>query len=326
MTACLGLAFFQAVAEPAAGLISLAWLLTGAVLFVSFFVKKAEVIDASEQALDPDLVRLRGLSPLVLLPISNPANAESMVFVANALAPPVVGRVLLLSIIAPGEEKSDTLSRLSNSQEATLHALIASFDSGLRPDTLTTIADHPWDEIERVAKVHRCRSLLLGLSDINDLRTNENLETLVRQVNSDVVVFRQPYSGWKVTEAKNVLIPVAGFDSHDSLRARIAASLWRASQPDITFLQVLTESVSDEKVKKNRFRLERFSGRIIPGKTEAKVVVSSDVKAELIRQAKASDLVIMGLGKPSPGQKAFGDIALSLAEETDTALIFISKK
>lgn len=326
MIACLALALFQAIAEPAAGIISLLWLISGGVLFVSFFIRKAEVIDASEQALDPDLVRLRGLSPLVLLPITNPANAESMVFVANSLAPPVVGRVLLLSIIIPSDEQNKTFDRLANSQEVTLQALMASFDSGLRPDTLTTIAEHPWQEIERIVKTHRCRSLLLGLSDINDLRTNQNLEKLVRNVKSDVVVFRQPYSGWKITEAQNILIPVAGFDSHDSLRARVAASIWRASRPNITFLQILPTNTTEGKRKKNLVTLSRFSGRIIPGKTEDKIILSDDVKAELIRQSKIHDLVIMGLGKPDPHEKAFGEIALSLAEETKSALIFISKK
>src|SRR5690606_20102573 len=92
MISCLGLAIFQAIVVPAAGIIAVIWLFIGAVLFVSYFIKRARAIEASEHALDPDLVRLRGLSPLVLLPISNPSNAESMVFVANALAPPVVGR------------------------------------------------------------------------------------------------------------------------------------------------------------------------------------------------------------------------------------------
>lgn len=76
MLACIGLALFQAVAVPAAGFISLFWLIIGAVLFVSFFVKKAQAIEASEQALDPNLIRLRGFSPLVLLPISNPRQCR----------------------------------------------------------------------------------------------------------------------------------------------------------------------------------------------------------------------------------------------------------
>lgn len=325
MTACISLALFQAVAVPSAGIISLLWLLAGGVLFISFFIKRAEAIDASEEALDPDLIRLRGLNPLVLLPISNPANAESMVFVANALAPPVVGRVLLLNILIPSDKREQVLERLSNSQDVTLYSLLASFDSGMRPDTLTTIAEHPWEEIERVVKVHRCRSLLLGLSSLHDLQTTQNLEKLVARVKCDVVVFRQPYIGWDISEVKKVLIPVAGFGSHDTLRARVAASLWRAFQPEITFLQILPTNTPDEVVRKNQRDLTRFSGRIIPGITEASIVLSDTVKDELVTRAKEHDLVIMGLGKPDPNRRAFGSIVISLAEETETALIFISR-
>lgn len=326
MIACLGLALFQAIAVPSAGVISLFWLLIGAALFVSFFVKKAEAIEASEQALDPDLVRLRGLNPLVLLPISNPANAESMVFVANALAPPVVGRVLLLSIIIPGERKEDVEKRLAASRDVTQFALSASFEAGLRPDTLITIADQPWKEIERVAKLHHCSSLLLGLSNLNDSQTHQNLEKLVKNVKSDLVVFRQPHEGWKITEARKVLIPVAGLSSHDPLRARVAASLWRSSQPDMTFVQILPEGTPEDKIKKNRVNLARFAGGIIPGKTDVQVLTSKNSQGELVRLASEHDLVIMGLGKPGTGEKAFGSIAQKLAEETGTALIFISKK
>lgn len=326
MVACIALALFQAVAVPAAGIISLIWLLLGSVLFVSFFVKRARAIDASEEALDPELLRLRGLSPLVLLPISNPANAESMVFVANALAPPVVGRVLLLTIVIPSEDQDDLHRRLANNRDAVQFALKASFDSGLRPDALTTIASEPWEEIERVVKVHRCQSILMGLSSFSDMQSTNNLEKLVKRVKSDVVVMRQPYTGWKITQARNVLIPIAGFSTHDTLRARVAASLWRASQPDITFLQILPANTSKEKLRKNQKDLSRFSGRIIPGQTEARIVLSDDVKGELVRQTAEHDLVIMGLGKPGPREKAFGSIPLSMAEETNSALIFISNK
>jgi len=46
----------------------------------------------------------------------------------------------------------------------------------------------------------------------------------------------------------------------------------------------------------------------------------------LVSQSNQHDLVIMGLGKPTAKEKAFGKVALELAENTDSALIFISKK
>tara|TARA_R100001143_G_scaffold63593_1_gene73094 strand:+ start:7703 stop:9925 length:2223 start_codon:yes stop_codon:yes gene_type:complete len=324
MVSCIGLALFQAITVPAAGLISLAWLFAGATFFITFLIQKAKVIDASEEALNPDITRLRGLSPLVLLPISNPSNAESMVFVANALAPPVVGRVLLLSIVIPSEDGEDLQKRLTNNRDALHQALSASFDAKLRPDALTTIANEPWEEIARVIKIHRCRSVLLGLSNFSELHTTQNLEKLIKQVKCDVVVFRQPYSGWKIESAKKILIPVTGVGSHDSLRARVAASLWRTYQPEFTFFQILPSNTPIKVKEKKEQELGRFSSRIIPGNSEVKIILSDDVKNELIRQTAEHDMVIMGLGKAGPKREVFGEITLDMAEKTDTALLFIS--
>jgi len=326
MVSCIGLALFQAVAVPAAGLISIVWLLAGVAFFITFLIQKAKVIDASEEALDPNITRLRGLSPLVLLPISNPANAESMVFVANSLAPPVVGRVLLLSIVIPSEDGEDLQKRLTNNRDAVYQALSASFDAKLRPDALTTIANEPWEEIARVIKVHQCRSVLLGLSNFSELNTTQNLEKLIKQVKCDVVVFRQPYSGWKISSAKRILIPVTGVGSHDTLRARVAASLWRTFQPDFTFFHVLPLNTSKKEQEKQEIALRRFSSRIIPGKSEVKIILSDDVKSELIKQTADHDMVIMGLGKAGPKRIVFGALTLDMAEKTDTALLFISNK
>ncbi len=326
MLACFGLAFFQAVAVPAAGIISLIWLILGTVLFISFFVQRARVIDATDEALDPEIVRLRGLQPLVLLPISNPANAESMVFVANALAPPVVGRVLLLSIVTPSDDGNELARRLTNNRDAMQQALMASFDSGMRPDALTTIANGPWEEIERVTKVHQCRSMLLGLSSLSELQTTDNLERLIQRVRCDVVVFRQPYPGWKISQARKVLIPVAGHQSHDALRARVASSLWRTVQPEFTFVQIMPPGTSEKDQQAQLKIIERFAGRIIPQKSDCRIILSGTVRETLIELTDSHDLVIMGLGKSGTNNKVFGQIPIEMAEKTDTALIFISHK
>ena len=52
--------------------------------------------------MNPDLARLRGRSPLVLVPIANPERAASLVDVAATLRTPGTGRVLLLSVVRPG--------------------------------------------------------------------------------------------------------------------------------------------------------------------------------------------------------------------------------
>ena len=100
---CAGLALFQAVSVPTAGIICAVWLGLGGLLYWALLARRARVVDASAEALDPQLLQMRGRSPLVLVPVANPQNAAAMVAVAHALSPPSVGRVLLLSVVRSPE-------------------------------------------------------------------------------------------------------------------------------------------------------------------------------------------------------------------------------
>jgi len=101
--ACAALALFQSVAVPSAGALAAMWLSLGAVLYVTQLASGASTVDASAEALDPQLLRLRGRSPLVLVPIANPASARTLVAMADAISPHSVARVLLLSVVRPPE-------------------------------------------------------------------------------------------------------------------------------------------------------------------------------------------------------------------------------
>ncbi len=322
---CGGLAIFQAIAEPAAGGVALAWLALGTILFFVLFESRARVVDAFTQGLDPDLVRQRGLNPLVLVPIANPANAQSMVFVADALTPPGVGKVMLLSIVQDkGNEATDLEEQIERNQKGLQKAISTSMKSGLRPEALVTIADQPWPEIVRVIEAHRVRSLILGLPDLDKSRTTDQLEKLMGRVTCDVVVMRQPYVGWQITNAKTVLVPVAGKGTHDTLRARILGSLSRLSNPEFTFLNVLPEDVSDSIIQKNKRLLSLFANRLVFGNFKTQVMQSPNPQMTLVEEAKKYDLVILGIGTSARNKRTFGDFIRKMAKETDTALVIIS--
>ena len=53
-------------------------------------------------------------------------------------------------------------------------ALTASFSSGLAPDALLTVSANHWAEILRVARLHCCEALLLGLPSLSDRLKNQN--------------------------------------------------------------------------------------------------------------------------------------------------------
>ena len=178
---CAGLALFQAISVPTAGLISAVWLGLGGLLYWALLARRARVVDASAEALDPQLLQMRGRSPLVLVPVANPQNASAMVAVAHALAPPGVGRVLLLSVVATPEEgwrEEEPPHTLRDTQTVLREAVTASFAAGMAPEALMTIAPQPWPEIVRVSRVPRCESLLLGLSDVNSVHLEELISSV----------------------------------------------------------------------------------------------------------------------------------------------------
>jgi len=159
--ACVGLAIFQAIAVSTAGAVVLVWLGLGIAAYLGFLAPGARLADTTAEARDPDLARLRGRTPLVLVPIANPASAASLVGVAATVRTPGVGRVLLLSIVpAPsGAVAEDEEFPGWRDAEAILgESLRRGFERATPTETLFTVAADPFVEIARVARLHRCDS------------------------------------------------------------------------------------------------------------------------------------------------------------------------
>lgn len=324
--ACLALAIFQGVTVLAAGIIATIWLVLGGVLYFWLLARRAQVVDAAAEALDPQLMQLRGRNPLVLVPVANPNNVDEMIFVANALAPPQMGRVMLLSVVKPPPDDwqpSENPLRLTDSQTLLREALTTSFETRLSPETLITIARDPWAEIARVARGHDCESMLLGLSQLTKDETATQLEDLMSNVECDLVVLRAS-QGWRPDTVQHILVPVGGQGNHDSLRARLLVSLSRSTNPKITFLQILPPNTSPQTQQKVERNLQVFAQDEVPTLPEVKVILSDTVPQVLTEQAKNADLVILGLQRTSRRGRVLGSVITKIAHETDTAMLMIS--
>ena len=150
---CVLLAIFQGFSVPVAGYIIVTWMLLGAILYIILFSKSAKVADASAEGFDPELRVLRGYKSLVLVPVSNPSNASSLVAVAAAIVPPDFGNIQLLSVVtASGKDEEGRNREIQNNQMVLNESLKTSFSEGIYPELLTTVADSPWNEIKRVSE------------------------------------------------------------------------------------------------------------------------------------------------------------------------------
>lgn len=324
--ACLALAVFQGFSVPSAGMITAVWLAIGSVLYLFIFARRAQVVDAAYEARDPQLVRLRGRNPLVLVPIANPENAGSMVAVANAMAPQHVGKVLLLFVVNPPDawKVGESPSQLSDSLAALNKSLTASFAAGLEPEALTTVAQKPWTEIIRVSHAHHCESLLLGFSNLETTDIRSSLERIISQVRSDVVVLRAR-KGWQMSDVKKILVPIGGYSTHNRLRARLLGSLSRMNDKQITYLRVLKAGATRDERIKTEHATRTLCEDEIPGEAQIEIICSNHPADVVVEQAAKNDLILLGLQKIGR-TRVFGDIVLRISNETDVTLIMISQK
>jgi basic amino acid/polyamine antiporter, APA family len=324
---CLGLAFFQGVSVPAAGVITVIWLSLGAGLYAFRFAGRAQIFDASAEGVDPLLIKYRGRNPLILLPVDDAENVGSIVAVANAVSPPDVGRVLLLSVVQPPETwvENKAPPSLHNMEVVQREALTASFSSGLAPEALLTIASNHWAEILRVSRLHRCEAILLGLRSISEQASDPGFNELLSHAPCDTILLRCAKT-WRFNTTRRILIPIGGRGSHSPLRARVLGSLRRETDLEVQYVCFLPQSVSDEALRRARksteMRVEDEMGR------HAAITVErcNDPAAEIIRRAPDHDLVILGLQQLQARRRAISDFALRIAGATHGALLLLGHK
>ena len=320
---CLSLAVFQALAVPAAGSIVLLLLLVGSALYLTFFAPGARLADVRAEARDPELARLRGRSPLVLVPIANPASAASLVDIAATLRTPGAGRVLLLSIIRPGDDTLDLDRPALRDIAAVLdESLKYSLGRCLVVETLLTIAPDAWAEISRVSRLHNCETVLLGLLKLEEGRIGAKLESLIAGLEADVVVLRAPRR-WRMDCARRILVPVAGGAHHSRLRARLIASLSRSEQRSLTFLGIVRENEPLDTRHRVEHDLAALAAGEAMGKCEVVVDEASQPVDGIIRHASDADLIILGMHRSDRTARTLGGLLLDLSQRTDVPIVAI---
>ena len=324
---CLALALFQGAAVPSAGSIALVWLGFGGLLFLALFARRARLMDVSSVAADPELSRLRGNTPLVLVPIANPQNAEAMITLADTLVPSEVGRVMLQTVVvAPDRWDPDTDPDPSDRSRLVLHELMrASAKLGIKTDMLTTVSSQPMEEIARVARLHRCESVLLGLSEITGESQDEPLERLLSTLRTDVVVLRAK-KHWQFAQADRILVPVGGRGGHDYLLARLLGSLARKQQRQVTFVRVVPMDTTSNDLKRIKRELDRMARDNVSGKCEREVILHDDPMEAVAQRADESSLIVLGVQRIGPRQKLFGSFTRQVAQRTQCPIIVLSRR
>ncbi len=324
--ACAGLAVFQAVTVPSAGAIAAVWLGLGVFLYMALFAGRAQAVDAFAEALDPKIAQLRGKAPVVLAPVANPASAAGMVALANALATPVVGHAIVLTVLRPGDEQpradGSAPTALRDAQAVVREALTVSLGAGHAPEAVVTIAEDPFAEIARLVRARRCESLLLGIGPVG--APVAPVEALLNEVECDVVLLRAP-TRWSPSSIERIVVPFGGRGGHDELRARLLGSLARGQRRSVCFVRVVAETVPEAAREEMRQELLAFAAEETHGEPTAEVIASAAVVDTIAGFAKPGDVLVLGLQR-NERRRVVSATALEIAEKTAAAVLMISHR
>ncbi len=317
---CLALAGFQGLAVPAAGGITVVWAGLGVLLYFGIFSERAQLVDESLLAQNPELLRLRGETPVVLVPIANPENAGVLVSIANTLAPPRIGRVMLMNVVDPASTAHG--DPITAGEHALGSGLRESLKRGHRPLALLSVSESPWGEIERTAKQYRCHGVLLGRAQLS-ADAIEILERFINGVDSYVSVLFSP-TNWNLEECDRVVVPVGGRGSHQALRARVLGGLSRDRARKVLWLRILpADAPSPKKVSSER-QLQELADDSAPFNSTIKVLNAEDSEAAVLGELQPTDLLLLGLAERH-GKKTFGQMIPRVIERAPCAVLVIAR-
>lgn len=325
---CAALAVFQAFAVPPAGAVVALWLAIGVALYLGLVAPGARIADATAEARDPELARLRGRSPLVLVPIANPASAAVLVGVAATVRTPGSGRVLLLSIVPtpeglPDEDEYPTSWR--DAEAILSESLRRGFERDAPSETLFTVASDPWREIARVVRLHRCETVVLGVPRHGAEGADARLESFMSSVDAEVVVVRATRR-WRIARVRRVLVPLGGRGYHSRLRARLLASLTRSDECEITFLRSLLPGATPEVRRRAERDVKRLARDEAEGRFEVRIEEDANPSDAIVRHAAEADLVVMGFQQGPDARGRLPPLAREVMTACETPLILIGSR
>jgi len=292
---CLGLALFQIAIEPRATAVVVVWLLVGGLMYRKLLRRSAETVSARTEAYDADLVRLRGRTPLVLVPIASPDRAEPLMRLAGALAAPGIGRVVTLSIAPydPADMATTGPQAYERSEAALRRAVNAACTLGRPFEAVFLLAPDVTEAIAHFATDRRPETILLGMSSLDETRGTALLDRIIARTTADVVVLKAP-AHWTIPEVRHVLIPVGGETPHDPLRARVLGMLLQNPKRTASILRVLRPGEDRERALRH-LMLQADDLGLPP--TSCIVEESEDAVAAITHHAQNADLLMLGLGR-----------------------------
>jgi uncharacterized hydrophobic protein (TIGR00271 family) len=260
----------------------------------------------------------------ILVPISNPDTAESLLQLAGALVKPEGGKVIALRVITVPNQLPLSDGRIEAEANRMLldRAIDQATKEEFRVQTMTRVSRSIAEGILDTAREEDVDQILVGWGG-GEARTISRsmgpvLDPIISDAPCDVLIVK----GVHWTEVKSILVPTAG-GPNAPIGARLASNLALNTGADVTGLYIQVGRASSSRMAENRRILDQtFADLPFEKHPHKKIITASSPLAGIVKEAEEYDLVIIGASEEGfIDQFAFGSIPQRIASQVPASIM-----
>jgi nucleotide-binding universal stress UspA family protein len=265
----------------------------------------------------------------VLLPLSNLTEAKLLIPLAETIARPRGGQVMIATVMNVPQDKvlSEAAAEVSRFREAVGSILPEEMFYTLSK-TIVGVRDEIWDSIWDLIVQERIDLLIIAWEtpEFKETALGSPMHPRLAQPPCDVLILRPSIEmltedGWQ--RVRRILLPIRG-GPHGALALRVASALAEKVEASITLLHVATsESLQAEE------NVLSLYGPAIRGLEHLNrtLIVVDDVLPAIIQEAAHHQVLVMGAPTPEDRLESWSSPLLDrIVEETNTTLLFVKGK
>ncbi|WP_306060980.1 amino acid permease [Natronococcus wangiae] len=313
--------------SPLAWAIAIGWIATGALVYATYSRGRIRETEVPETRTLVEERALRQRPYQVLVPISDPANAERLVDLAAPIARRNDGELLLTTVVTmpvqtPIERDGD--EELASEERRMLADAMQYVPEDVPAHRTVTIGRTAGRSIVDVARRYNSETIVLGWRGrrkrITGVVLGSTIDYVVENAPMDVVVAKTAGP----VEPRSILLPTDG-GPHATFAESIAGTLAAAHDARLTVLTVAADDLDEAAafVRERRDVLERDGVDC-----ETAVVPSEDVSDAIVTYAEDHEIDTIVTGAARAGivpRTVFGDIAESVGERFDGEVLMVKK-
>jgi len=278
------------------------------------------------------MVTSQPLPARIVIPVANPATAEELIRLGADLLESRSGELTALGIVEvpEGMPLSEGATRARHARRL-LQRVLDFVPEGTTIHPIVRIGRHAAEGIVEVAAELDADLIVFGWggkapSTRDGLATpfSATIDEVIRESPCDIAVVKQR----GVRDVKRVVVPVRG-GPHAELALRIADGIASRHDAPLVALHIVPPGITLAVRAQAERALAAFVRQHVEGKAEMLVREATNVRAAILRESDASDIVVMGAAAPTSGDGAshvFGAVPEAIAARARGTVVVVKTR